>query len=122
MEIEFLGEKTVAQLVERGLVRDLSDLYRLEKKDLLSLDGFAEKSAENLLNAIEASKTASLDRYLFGLGIGNVGQHVAQVLASHFGSLARIADAGRRAPRCTRSGRRWRARSSITSPTTRTAG
>ncbi len=93
MEIEFLGEKTVAQLVERGLVQDLSDLYRLEKKDLLSLDGFAEKSAENLLNAIEASKKASLDRFLFGLGIGNVGQHVAQVLASHFGSLARVMDA-----------------------------
>jgi len=93
MEIEFLGEKTVAQLVERGLVRDLSDLYRLEKKDLLDLDGFAEKSAENLVNAIEASKKASFDRFLFGLGIGNVGQHVAQVLASHFGSLARILDA-----------------------------
>jgi len=93
MEIEFLGEKTVAQLVERGLVRDLSDLYRLEKKDLLELDGFAEKSAENLVNAIEASKKAPLDRFLYGLGIGNVGQHVAQVLASHFGSLARIMDA-----------------------------
>jgi DNA ligase (NAD+) len=93
MEIEFLGEKTVAQLVERGLVRDLSDLYRLEKKDLLELDGFAEKSAENLVNAIEASKRAPLDRFVYGLGIGNVGQHVAQVLASHFGSLARIMDA-----------------------------
>lgn len=93
MEIEFLGEKTVAQLVERGLVRDLSDLYRLEKKDLLELDGFAEKSAENLVNAIEASKRAPFDRFIYGLGIGNVGQHVAQVLASHFGSLARILDA-----------------------------
>ncbi|HEY7698804.1 MAG TPA: NAD-dependent DNA ligase LigA [Vicinamibacteria bacterium] len=93
MEIEFLGEKTVAQLVERGLVRDLSDLYRLEKKDLLELDGFAEKSAENLMNAIAASKRAPLDRFLYGLGIGNVGQHVAQVLASHFGSLDRVMDA-----------------------------
>jgi len=93
MEIEFLGEKTVAQLVERGLVRDLSDLYRLEKKDLLELDGFAEKSAENLVNAIEASKKAPLDRFLYGLGIGNVGQHVAQVLASHFGSLAAVMEA-----------------------------
>ncbi|MGH9392378.1 MAG: NAD-dependent DNA ligase LigA, partial [Vicinamibacteria bacterium] len=88
MEIEYLGDKTVAQLVERGLVRDLSDLYRLERKDLLELDGFAEKSAENLVNAIEASKNAPLDRFIYGLGIGNVGQHVAQVLASHFGSLA----------------------------------
>jgi DNA ligase (NAD+) len=94
MEIEFLGEKTVAQLVERGLVRDLSDLYRLAKKDILELDGFAEKSADNLVNAIEASKRAPLDRFLYGLGIGNVGQHVAQVLASHFGSLAAVMDAG----------------------------
>jgi DNA ligase (NAD+) len=93
MEIEFLGEKTVAQLVERGLVRDLSDLYRLEKKDLLELEGFAEKSAENLTKAIEASKKAPLDRFLYGLGIANVGQHVAQVLASHFGSLDRVMDA-----------------------------
>ncbi len=93
MEIEFLGEKTVAQLVERGLVRDLSDLYRLEKKDLLELEGFAEKSAENLMLAIEASKKAPLDRFLYGLGIGNVGQHVARVLAAHFGSLDRIMSA-----------------------------
>jgi len=93
MEIDFLGEKTVAQLVERGLVKDLSDLYRLEKEDLLPLDGFAEKSAQNLVNAIEASKRAPLDRFLFGLGIGNVGQHVAQVLASYFGSLAGIMQA-----------------------------
>jgi DNA ligase (NAD+) len=93
MEIDFLGEKTVAQLVERGLVRDLSDLYRLQKKDLLELDGFAEKSAENLVKAVEASKKAPLDRFLYGLGIGNVGQHVAHVLASHFGSLDPILDA-----------------------------
>jgi DNA ligase (NAD+) len=93
MEIEFLGEKTVAQLVERGLVRDLSDLYRLQKKDVLELDGFAEKSAENLTRAIEASKKAPLDRFLYGLGIANVGQHVARVLASHFGSLEAVMDA-----------------------------
>ena len=93
MEIDFLGEKTVAQLVERGLVRDLSDLHRLQKKDLLELDGFAEKSADNLVKAIEASKKAPLDRFLYGLGIGNVGQHVAHVLASHFGSLDRMLDA-----------------------------
>ncbi|HJS74653.1 MAG TPA: NAD-dependent DNA ligase LigA, partial [Vicinamibacteria bacterium] len=94
MEIDFLGERTVAQLVEKGFVSDLSDLYRLEKKDVLELDGFAEKSAENLLSAIQASKKAPLDRFLYGLGIGNVGQHVAQVLASHFESLSRIMDAG----------------------------
>jgi DNA ligase (NAD+) len=93
MEIDFLGERTVAQLVEKGFVSDLSDLYRLQKKDILELDGFAEKSAENLLQAIQASKKAPLDRFLYGLGIGNVGQHVAQVLASHFESLERVMDA-----------------------------
>jgi DNA ligase (NAD+) len=93
MEIEFLGEKTVAQLVEKGLVRDLADLYRLRKEDLLELEGFAEKSSDNLIRAIEASKRASLDRFIYALGIGNVGQHVAQVLASHFGSLFALMNA-----------------------------
>ncbi len=87
MEIDFLGEKTVAQLVERGLVSDLADLYRLEKKDLVGLEGFADKSAQNLVDAIEASKRAPLDRFIYALGIPNVGQHVARVLATHFGEL-----------------------------------
>jgi DNA ligase (NAD+) len=87
MEIDFLGEKTVAQLVERGLVSDLADLYRLHKKDLLELEGFADKSAQNLVDAIEASKRAPLDRFIYALGIPNVGQHVARVLAAHFGGL-----------------------------------
>ncbi len=93
MEIDYLGARTVAQLVERGLVSDLSDLYRLEKKDILELEGFAEKSAENLLQAIASSKKAPLDRFLYGLGIANVGQHVARVLAAHFESLTRVMDA-----------------------------
>lgn len=87
MEIESLGEKTVVQLVEKGLVRDLADLYELSRDDLLSLEGFAEKSADNLVEAIEASKHVSLDRFIYALGIPNVGQHVARVLASHFGDL-----------------------------------
>jgi DNA ligase (NAD+) len=93
MEIDFLGERTVSQLVERGLVRDLADLYRLEKSDLLTLEGYADKSADNLLRALEAGKRASLDRFVYGLGIPNVGQHVAQVLAAHFGSLEKIESA-----------------------------
>jgi len=93
MEIDTLGERTVAQLVERGLVRDLADLYRLRREDLLELEGFAEKSADNLILAIEASKRAPLDRFLYALGIANVGQHVAQVLASHFGSLSGVMSA-----------------------------
>ena len=94
MEIEHLGSKTVVQLFERGLVRDLADLYRLKKKDLLELEGFGDKSADNLLAAIEASKKSSLDRFLYALGISNVGQHVAKVLAQHFGSLEVVMAAG----------------------------
>jgi DNA ligase (NAD+) len=93
MEIDTLGEKTVAQLVEKGMVEDLADLYNLRREDLVELEGFAEKSADNLIRAIETSKRAPLDRFLYALGIANVGQHVAQVLASHFGSLARVMNA-----------------------------
>jgi DNA ligase (NAD+) len=94
MEIEHLGEKTVAQLVERGLVEDTSDLYRLSREGLLGLEGFKDKSAQNLLEAIEASKEIGLDRFIYALGISNVGQHVAMVLASHFGSLDGLVEAG----------------------------
>jgi DNA ligase (NAD+) len=87
MEIETLGEKTVNLLVDRGLVKDVADLFHLQKEDLLKLEGFAETSAQNLLDAIETSKSMGLDRLIFALGISNVGQHVAKVLASHFGSL-----------------------------------
>jgi DNA ligase (NAD+) len=93
MEIDFLGEKTVAQLVERGLVKDLADLYQLSKEDLLDLEGFADKSAENLVQAIEASKRAALDRFIYALGIPNVGQHVSRVLATHFGDLEALMSA-----------------------------
>jgi DNA ligase (NAD+) len=94
MEIEHLGGKTVVQLFERGLVKDLADLYHLKKSDLVNLEGFADKSADNLLDAIEASKQTSLDRFLYALGISNVGQHVAKVLAQHFGSLEAVMNAG----------------------------
>ncbi|MBM4119692.1 MAG: NAD-dependent DNA ligase LigA [Nitrospira sp.] len=87
MNIEGLGKKTVAQLVEQGLVKDLADLYRLTKDDLLPLEGFAEKSASLLVHAIEQSKRAPLDRFLMGLGIRQVGQHIARVLAGHFKTL-----------------------------------
>jgi len=93
MEIEHLGEKTVAQLVEKGLVKDIADLYRLSREDLLSLEGFAEKSAQNLLDALERSRKTTLGRLLYALGIPNVGQHVAQVLAAHFGKLEAVMQA-----------------------------
>jgi len=93
LNIEGLGKKTVAQLVEAGLVRTLADLYRLTKAQLLELEGFADKSAGLLLQAIERSKTVSLDRFLMGLGIRQVGQHIAKVLAREFRTLSAIMEA-----------------------------
>ena len=90
LNIEGLGKKTVAQLVDAGLIRSLSDLYRLTKPQLLALEGFADRSANLLLASIERSKTVSFDRFLMGLGIRQVGQHIAKVLAREFQSLERL--------------------------------
>ncbi len=95
LNIEGLGKKTVAQLVDKELVRSLADLYRLTTDDLLKLDGFADRSATLLLTSIAGSKTVSLDRFLMGLGIRQVGQHIAKVLAREFGSLHDILSADR---------------------------
>jgi DNA ligase (NAD+) len=81
MDIDGLGDKTVDQLVERGLVKDIGDLYFLTKDDLLKLDRLAEKSAGNLIAAIERSKQTTLPRFLYALGIRHVGEHVAEVMA-----------------------------------------
>lgn len=93
LNIEGLGRKTVSQLVDHGLVRSLADLYRLRKEQLLQLDGFADRSSTLLLDAIERSKTIPLDRFLMGLGIRQVGQHIAKVLAKEFGSLEAVMSA-----------------------------
>jgi DNA ligase (NAD+) len=87
VNIQGLGKKTIAQLVDRGMVKNLADLYTLTKGDLLTLDGFAERSASLLLQAIEHSKRVSLERFLLGLGIRHVGAHLARVLATHFKTL-----------------------------------
>ncbi len=87
MDIDGMGEQIVEQLVDRDLVRSPSDLYTLTYEQLMQLDLVAEKSAANLLDAIESSKGASLGRLIFGLGIPGVGEVNAQALASHFGSL-----------------------------------
>ncbi len=87
VDIDGLGEKTVAQLVDRGLVHDVADLYRLGKEQLLTLEGFADRSAALLLEAIARRRTIPLDRFLMGLGIRQVGQHVARLLADFFGTL-----------------------------------
>jgi len=90
LNVEGLGKKTVAQLVDQGFVKDLADLYHLRHEQLLQLEGFAERSSALLLEALTRSKTVSLDRFLVGLGIRQVGQHVAKVLAREFGSLEAI--------------------------------
>jgi DNA ligase (NAD+) len=95
LNIDGVGKKTVAQLVDQGLVRSLADLYRLTKDDLVKLDGFADRSATLLLESIATSRTVSLDRFLMGLGIRQVGQHIAKVLAREFGSLEEIISADR---------------------------
>ena len=93
MNIDGLGKKTVAQLVDAGMVKNLADLYSLTKEQLLTLDGFADRSATLLMDSIERSKAVSLDRLLMGLGIRQVGQHIARVLAKHFGTLSRLMEA-----------------------------
>ncbi|MGB6483633.1 MAG: NAD-dependent DNA ligase LigA [Candidatus Acidiferrales bacterium] len=93
MNIDGLGEKIVDQLVEKGIVKDFADLYALKLDDLAALDRMAEKSAQNLLDEIAASKKNELSRLIYGLGIGFVGERTAQLLAEHFGSLEKIADA-----------------------------
>lgn len=93
MDIDGLGPAVIEQLVGRGLVRDIADLYSLCHATLAGLERMGDKSAANLLAAIEASKQRPLARFLHGLGIRHVGEHVAQVLANHFGTLDAIANA-----------------------------
>ncbi|NIA29195.1 MAG: NAD-dependent DNA ligase LigA, partial [Actinobacteria bacterium] len=93
MDIDGLGSKLVDQLVEKGLVKNVADLYFLDKEQLAGLERMAEKSADNLLEAIDASRHRSLDRLLFALGIRFVGEHVARVIVKAFGSLERIENA-----------------------------
>jgi DNA ligase (NAD+) len=95
MDIRGLGERTCEQLLEMGMVRDVGDLYSLRMEDLLRLDGFKEKSAENLLAGLEGSKSRGLGRVLHGLGVRHVGETAAQLLARSFGSIDRLLEASR---------------------------
>jgi DNA ligase (NAD+) len=97
VEVEGLGEKLVDQLVDGGVVRTLPDLYRLGLVSLASLDRMAEKSAANILEALERSKRTTLPRFLFGLGIRHVGEATAKELARHFGTLDAIMQASEEA-------------------------
>ncbi len=93
MDIDGLGEKLVDQLVEKDLVRNPADLYQLTLEQLVGLERMGEKSARKLLNALEKSKSTTLDRFLYALGIREVGEATARNLARHFGSLEAIAEA-----------------------------
>jgi len=93
MDIEGMGIKVAEQLVEAELIRDVADLYTMSKEDLLTLEGFAEKKAENILQAIEASKQRSLARLIAALGIRGVGEVMASNLANHFGELRNLSQA-----------------------------
>lgn len=93
MDIEGMGPALVDQLVEKELVKDPADLYALTEELLIPLERMAKKSAENVIHALQASKDRPLDRLIFGLGIRHVGEHVAQLLSSRYGSLDVLANA-----------------------------
>ncbi|MBC8175349.1 MAG: NAD-dependent DNA ligase LigA [Candidatus Marinimicrobia bacterium] len=87
MKIEWLGTKLIAQMVDTELIHSFADLYYLNKEDILSLERMAEKSAGNIINSINTSRGTTLFQFIYGLGIRNVGEHLAQVLAQEFGTL-----------------------------------
>ena len=93
MDIDGLGEKIVDQFVDKGLVKDVADLYALKEEEVAELERMAEKSAQNLLEEIEASKKNSLARLIYALGIQFVGERTGQLLAEHFSSLEELAAA-----------------------------
>ncbi len=93
MNIEGLGDKLITQLIEKDLVKEPADLYTLTKDDLLKLDKVADKAATNLLESIEKSKKTTLAKFIYALGIRHVGEHIASVLAQHFGDIESLASA-----------------------------
>src|SRR3989440_283166 len=94
MNIDGMGDALVNQLTERGLVKNIADIYKLTKDDLLNLERFADKSAQNIIDEIESSKTLPLERVIYGLGIRFVGERTAQFLAEHFGDIGALEKAG----------------------------
>jgi DNA ligase (NAD+) len=94
MNIDGMGDALVGQLTESGLVKNVADIYKLTKDDLLSLERMGDKSAQNILDEIENSKKLPLERVIYGLGIRMVGERTAQFLAEHFGSMEALESAG----------------------------
>ena len=93
MEVEGLGDKLVEQLVDAGVIKTIPDLYKLGFTALAELDRMAEKSAQNIIDALQKSKQTTLPRFLFGLGIRHVGEATAKALVKHFGKLDNIMNA-----------------------------
>jgi DNA ligase (NAD+) len=93
MNIDGMGDALIAQLTEKRLVKNVADIYKLSKNDLLGLERFADKSAQNIINEIENSKKLPLERVIYGLGIRFVGERTAQFLAEHFGSMEALESA-----------------------------
>ena len=93
MNVDGVSTKLLEQFLSKGLIKDAADLYTLQKAQLLTLDRMGDKLADNVLQAIEKSKTPELARFLFALGIRQVGEHTAKVLSKHFGSLDRLKQA-----------------------------
>ncbi|MGE5283449.1 MAG: NAD-dependent DNA ligase LigA, partial [Actinomycetota bacterium] len=93
MDIEGMGTKIVSALVDQGMVTEAADLYRLDRETLAAMERLGEKSADNLVRAIERSRRVSLSRFLYALGIPHVGEHLAEVLARHFGTLDGVREA-----------------------------
>lgn len=90
MDIDNLGGQTIDKLIDAGLVDNIADLYFLKKEDILSLEGFKEKSAQNLLDAIKKSKQQDLSRLIYGLGIRHVGKYAAQIIAMKYNSIKEL--------------------------------
>lgn len=93
MDIEHLGESTIDKLMDADLIRNVADLYFLKKEDIMNLEGFKDKSADNLIDSVERSKSQDLSRLIYGLGIRHVGKYSAQLLASNFDSIDELSKA-----------------------------
>jgi DNA ligase (NAD+) len=94
MDIDGLGEKLVEQLVDKNVIRDVSDLYYLRKENLLNLERMADKSAQNIIDAINASRKRPFARFLYALGVRHVGEHIASILAERFRNIMALMKAG----------------------------
>ena len=93
MDISGMGEAIVDTLIEKGLLKDVADIYYLKYEDIYGLDGFKEKSASNIINAIEKTKSNSLDKLIFGLGIRHIGKRASKILSENFKDIYDIKDA-----------------------------